>query len=48
MTKRTIGVAAAALAAALLAAPSIEAYPDARVEAQTRPDFGLLINPPLR
>ncbi len=48
MTKRTIGAAAAALAAALLAAPSLEAYPDARVEAQTRPDFGLLINPPLR
>lgn len=48
MTKRMIGLALAAAAAALLAAPSIEAYPDARVEAQTRPDFGLLINPPLR
>lgn len=48
MKKRLTGIAAAAVAAALLAAPSTEAYPDSRVETVTRPDFGLLINPPLR
>jgi hypothetical protein len=48
MTKRLIGIAAAAVAAAILAAPASEAYPDARVETQLRPDFGLLLNPPLR
>ena len=46
MTKRLIGMLAAAVAAGLLAIPTAEAYPDARVEAQTRPDFGLLLQPP--
>lgn len=43
-----LGIAMAAAAAVVLAAPSIEAYPDAKVETQTRPDFGLLLRPPLR
>lgn len=42
---RLFGFTAACLAAALLAAPSSEAYPTARVETQTRPDFGLLLRP---
>ncbi|MBX7247974.1 MAG: hypothetical protein K1X35_02875 [Caulobacteraceae bacterium] len=48
MTKRLIGMLAAAVAAGLLAIPTAEAYPDARVEAQTRPDFGLLLQPPVQ
>jgi len=43
-----LGIAMAAAAAVVLAAPSLEAYPDAKVETQTRPDFGLLLRPPLK
>ena len=50
MTRKTglLGVAAAAMAALLLAAPAVEAYPDAKVETQLRPDFGLLLKPPIK
>lgn len=50
MTRKTniLGIAAAAMAAAMLAAPSVEAYPDAKVETQLRPDFGLLLKPPIK
>ena len=51
MTKfptRSLGLAVAFAAAALLAAPQTSAYPDAKVETQLRPDFGLLLKPPLR
>lgn len=41
-----IGALAAALGLTL--APSAQAYPDARVDAQIRPNFGGLITPPLR
>lgn len=49
MTKRRLaGLAAAAIAAVVFAAPASQAYPDARVETQLRPDFGLLLRPPIK
>ena len=51
MTKRPLtglGFALAAAAVVVLAAPDLQAYPDAKVETQTRPDFGLLLNPPTK
>ena len=44
----SLGLAMAAAAVVVMAAPDLQAYPDAKVEAQTRPNFGLLIDPPLR
>lgn len=46
-TAALAGTLAAALGLALLAGP-VQAYPDAKVDAQIRPNFGGLITPPLR
>lgn len=45
---KTLILAASALALALFAAPPVEAQTAARVESQTRPNFGLLLDPPSR
>lgn len=47
LTARLVGALAAAALAAGVALPA-QAYPDARVDALIRPNFGGLINPPLR
>ena len=47
-SRLTLALAAFAGAAATLTLhSSVQAYPDAKVEAQLRPDFGLLLRPPL-
>ncbi|AQR61297.1 hypothetical protein BZG35_06260 [Brevundimonas sp. LM2] len=45
---KTLILAASALALALSSAPAVEAQTAARVEGQTRPNFGLLLDPPSR
>ncbi len=41
------GLAAAVLGSVLVPATSVQAFPDAKVETETRPNFGLLVRPPI-